>query len=311
MQGNLPLPVTIPTPLGTPSPVPLGATASSVAGTAIGQPIIGQPGTDFYLHQPLPTRSDELSSTDVTRVRIDSAVEPPFETVEAEPSSYFRIKTLVDRSMTLALSLIALPIMAIVALAVMICDGRPIFFRQVRVGKDGCTFRIWKFRTMRRDAERRTGAVWSNATDSRVTKIGRWLRCSHLDELPQFINVLTGEMNLVGPRPERPEFVKPLSEQVPGYMKRTQVRPGITGLAQLRLGYDESFAGIPEKVDCDLRYIRGATCFGDLKLLASTLPYIVRQLHCKLSPTRDEQDRDYAISEKSGSSKPCSAWPTS
>ncbi|WP_442511943.1 sugar transferase [Novipirellula sp. SH528] len=210
------------------------------------------------------------------------AVENTVELPPAIPASYFRIKSLVDKVITAILMLAAIPILLIVAALILICDGRPIFFRQLRVGKNGKTFRILKFRTMRNGAEQDTGAVWSNPSDNRVTKLGRWLRCSHLDELPQFLNVLAGDMSLVGPRPERPEFVETLDMEVPGYMRRTEVKPGITGLAQLCLGYDVSVVGIPEKVKFDLEYIRTASLRQDVKLLASTLPYIAGQLYVKL-----------------------------
>ena len=199
----------------------------------------------------------------------------------ANPSPYFQSKPIVDRLLTLVIMLVAAPTMLIVSLAIWILDGRPIFFHQTRVGKDGRHFRIRKFRTMQHDAERRTGAVWSTKHDVRVTRLGRWLRCSHLDELPQLLNVLAGEMSLVGPRPERPEFVAALAQEVPGYIKRTRVRPGITGLAQLHLGYDQSFAGIPQKVSHDLEYICGATFSGDVALLAKTLPHIAWELHSR------------------------------
>ena len=119
--------------------------------------------------------------------------------------------------------------------------------------------------------------------DPRITPLGRWLRCSHLDELPQFFNILAGEMNLVGPRPERPEFVHELSRKLPDYMQRTVVRPGITGLAQLRLGYDHSVADVQKKVKLDLQYIRSASLTQDVRLLAHTLPYVAKQLLRKWS----------------------------
>ena len=110
----------------------------------------------------------------------------------ATPTKYFRANRMVDLVIAALLTLVAIPIIAIVAVLVLVCDGRPIFFRQVRVGKDGGLFRILKFRTMRHHAEQDTGAVWSSPTDPRVSRLGRWLRCSHLDEIPQFINVLAG-----------------------------------------------------------------------------------------------------------------------
>lgn len=202
------------------------------------------------------------------------------------PTEYFRVKRVVDFVFVMLLMSVAIPIILLVAMLVLLCDGRPVFYRQVRVGKRGRLFRILKFRTMRRHAERDTGAVWSSPTDPRVSKLGRWLRCSHLDELPQLFNVLAGDMSLVGPRPERPEFVETLAAEVPNYMQRTQVAPGITGIAQLTLGYDESIVGIPDKVACDLQYIRTASFRKDVQLLLSTLPYVIGQIYFKLGAKR-------------------------
>ncbi|MGB7329035.1 MAG: sugar transferase [Rubripirellula sp.] len=199
----------------------------------------------------------------------------------AELSSYLKYKPIIDRLLTLVMMIVAAPLMVLVAVFILIADGRPIFFHQTRVGKDGRLFRIRKFRTMQPDAERCTGAVWSTESDVRVTRLGRWLRCSHLDELPQLFNVLSGEMNLVGPRPERPEFVETLSQEVPGYLERIRVRPGITGLAQLRLGYDQDLSGIPQKVAHDLDYIQGATFAKDLGFLEMTIPHVARELHAR------------------------------
>ena len=246
-------------------------------------------GAQIQIRQPLCSPSDTSRTSNEGRPN-----EGPHDERDSAPASYFRIKSAVDRSITAVLMLCALPLMFIVAVAILLCDGRPVFFRQVRVGKNGRLFRIWKFRTMQRDAEQRTGAVWSSVTDPRVTRLGRWLRCSHLDELPQFLNVLVGDMNLVGPRPERPEFVLQLANELPDYLKRTQVRPGITGQAQLRLGYDQSVADIPRKVDCDLQYIRTASLQRDFALLASTLPHIARQLYHRWASDRCRQTMDIA-----------------
>ena len=230
----------------------------------------------FYLHPPATTSVPPpvlegsaalVSTTNLDQCAVDTG---------CRPAGYFRVKTWVDRCITAALMLVAVPVMIVVGVAVLMLDGRPIFFRQVRVGKEGSQFKIWKFRTMHRNAEERTGAVWSCANDYRVTSLGRWLRRAHLDELPQFLNVLKGDMNLIGPRPERPEFVERLAKEVPGYLGRNQVRPGITGLAQLRLGYDESIAGVPKKLDCDMEYISDTSFLGDLSLLAKTLPHTSR-----------------------------------
>lgn len=191
---------------------------------------------------------------------------------------YFRIKPAFDRAVAAVLAVIALPVIAAVALAALLCQGRPVFYRQSRVGKNGRLFLIWKFRTMRREAERQTGPVWSCDQDQRITWLGRWLRLSHIDELPQIMNVLAGEMSLVGPRPERPEFVNQLALELPNYMQRLQVPPGITGLAQLTLGYDRCIADVRHKLELDLQYIRTATLGRDVLLLLRTLPCVLDQL---------------------------------
>jgi len=196
----------------------------------------------------------------------------------SDRSRYFVVKSAVDRAITAVLMIVALPLMLLIALAILLLDGRPIFYRQKRVGKNGRVFRIWKFRTMCLNAESETGAVWSSASDARVTALGRWLRCSHLDELPQFFNVLVGHMNLIGPRPERPEFVRELVRELPSYRERLTVRPGITGLAQLRLGYDQSVADVGSKLVLDVEYIRTAKLITDIKILLVTIPYIAMNL---------------------------------
>lgn len=193
-------------------------------------------------------------------------------------ASYFRVKAAVDRMITVILAVPAMPLMLLVTLAILLLDGRPVLYRQVRVGKQGKAFWIWKFRTMRTNAEAETGAVWSSQCDPRVTSLGRWLRRSHLDELPQFFNILAGDMNLIGPRPERPEFAEQLARELPNYDKRTAIRPGITGLAQLRLGYDQSVADVRKKLKLDLHYIHTATFSKDLGLLIRTVPYVAKQL---------------------------------
>ncbi len=256
-------------------------------------------GAQIHIRQPLGPPSDRSrSANDDGPPTEERPNRQPQNERDAEPASYFRIKSAVDRSITAVLMLCALPLMLIVALAILVCDGRPVFFRQIRVGKNGRLFRIWKFRTMQRNAEQRTGAIWSSVTDPRVTRLGRWLRCSHLDELPQFLNVLGGDMNLVGPRPERPEIVPQLANKLPDYLKRTQVRPGITGQAQLRLGYDQSVADIPRKVACDLQYIRTAGFLQDVALLASTLPHIARKRYHRWSSDRRRPALDIATPQQ-------------
>ncbi len=201
-------------------------------------------------------------------------VEPHRDDVAA----YFNYKPWIDRVITAMLMILALPVMVVVGLAILVRDGRPILYCQTRVGKAGRLFRIWKFRTMQRDAESQTGAVWSCVSDPRVTRLGWWLRSSHLDELPQLFNVLTGDMNLIGPRPERPEFVSELAREVPFYLERVKVAPGLTGPAQIRTGYDHSLADVRSKVLIDIEYLKSTSFLNDMKLLAQTCTYIVGHL---------------------------------
>jgi exopolysaccharide biosynthesis polyprenyl glycosylphosphotransferase len=149
-----------------------------------------------------------------------------------------------------------LPVMLLVAVAVKLSSPGEILYRQRRVGRDGAVFTLYKFRSMQADAEAETGIVWASKDDPRVTKVGKFLRRMRLDELPQFFNVLRGEMSIVGPRPERPEFVQALSEQIPYYRQRHCVRPGITGWAQINHKYGDTLEDTVKKLEYDLYYIK-------------------------------------------------------
>jgi exopolysaccharide biosynthesis polyprenyl glycosylphosphotransferase len=151
----------------------------------------------------------------------------------------------------------------------------PLFYRQQRVGKAGRTFQMLKFRTMALDAEEWSGAVWARECDDRVTLAGRLLRPPRLDELPQCINVLRGEMSVIGPRPERPEFVERLSRELPFYRARHAVRPGITGWAQIHFDYGNSVEDAKVKLEYDLYYLKHAGPFLDLRILLQTIPVMV------------------------------------
>jgi len=152
--------------------------------------------------------------------------------------------------------IVASPVMAIVAILVKVSSPGPILFRQTRVGLDGTVFEVFKFRSMYQDAEARTGAVWASQDDPRITPLGRWLRRLRLDELPQLLNVLRGEMSIVGPRPERPEFVNVLQEKIPYYRQRHCVKPGITGWAQINHKYGDTIEDTILKLEYDLYYIK-------------------------------------------------------
>jgi lipopolysaccharide/colanic/teichoic acid biosynthesis glycosyltransferase len=139
------------------------------------------------------------------------------------------------------------------------------------VGKDGKLFRMFKLRTMYTDAEQATGAVWAGQCDPRVIPLCRWMRRSHMDELPQLVNVIRGDMSLVGPRPERPEILADLEKVYPDIRRRLTVRPGITGLAQVRNGYDTTIEGVRNKLRADLEYIQRRRWSLEIKILAATL----------------------------------------
>jgi len=162
-----------------------------------------------------------------------------------------------------------------VALGNALSSPGPIFYKQRRVGQGGREFEMYKFRSMRLDAERETGAVWACEDDNRVTPVGRWLRRTRLDELPQFINVLRGEMSLIGPRPERPEFVAELAHTIPFYRARHAVKPGITGWAQIRYHYGNSPQDARVKLEYDLYYVKHASLFLDLMIVLQTIPVMV------------------------------------
>ncbi len=163
------------------------------------------------------------------------------------------------------------PVMLFMAIFVKIVSPGPAFFKQERVGLEGKLFYIYKLRTMRVDAEKDTGPMWARKDDPRLIKFGKAIRKLHLDELPQLYNVIKGDMSIVGPRPERPVFVEKLCEEILDYKKRIQVRPGITGLAQVHHKYDETIADVRKKVKYDLLYIREMRFSVDMGILARTV----------------------------------------
>jgi lipopolysaccharide/colanic/teichoic acid biosynthesis glycosyltransferase len=190
---------------------------------------------------------------------------------QVEPSPYFRFSWIVHRLLGAILLVLATPAILLCLLAVYFTSRGAPLYRQKRVGKGGRVFTIYKIRTMRIDAEARTGPVWTTSSrDPRITTVGRFLRCTHLDELPQLFNVLVGEMAIVGPRPERPEFAQALAEEIPGYLDRLLVLPGVTGLAQVNLPPDTDFDSVRRKLLLDLRYIAQASFLFDVRLLLAT-----------------------------------------
>jgi sugar transferase (PEP-CTERM system associated) len=172
--------------------------------------------------------------------------------------------------------LLFLPFLPFVALAVKLSSRGPVFFRQKRVGMGGRIFEVVKFRTMFTDAEA-DGAKWATKNDPRVTKVGMFLRKTRIDEIPQLWNVLRGDMGFVGPRPERPEFVNWLTEELPFYYLRTLIRPGLTGWAQVRYSYGATLAETKEKLEYDLYYIKHMSLGLDLLIMFETIKTILRR----------------------------------
>ncbi len=183
-------------------------------------------------------------------------------------------RRLVSIAVSLTGLLICLPLIPFLILAVRLSSPGPIFFRQTRIGLRGRTFSIIKFRTMRQDAEM-DGAVWATRNDPRVTPLGRFMRTTRLDEIPQLWNVLRGEMGFVGPRPERPEFVEWLNREIPYYELRHMVRPGITGWAQVRYKYGASLEETKRKLEYDLYYVKHLSLGLDLLIMFETIKTIV------------------------------------
>jgi lipopolysaccharide/colanic/teichoic acid biosynthesis glycosyltransferase len=212
---------------------------------------------------------------------------------EARARRMASITRVVNFVLALAALLLLLPLLFIIALLVRFTSPGPVLYTQVRVGLDrrlplkdphnhrrerdlgGRPFTIYKFRTMRVDAEHHSGAVWAQQSDPRVTPIGRLLRQYRLDELPQLFNVLKGEMNIVGPRPERPTIFAELREHIAEYPLRQRAKPGITGLAQINHHYDRSLDDVRTKVQYDLEYIRRQSVAEDFRIMLKTVPVIL------------------------------------
>lgn len=185
------------------------------------------------------------------------------------------VKGLIDRTCAAVLFISSIPVLFLIALAVKLDSKGPALYAQERVGRFGETFKIYKFRSMQVDAEA-TGAVWcAGNKDPRMTRVGRFLRRTHLDELPQLWNVVKGDMSLVGPRPERPQFVEELVREVPGYDDRLLIKPGITGLAQVHYQYDQSVADVRRKLRFDTFYIKRMCLMLDAKIMVWTFVVLI------------------------------------
>ncbi len=247
----------------------------------------------FALPVGAPARAAQVPS--IIAPLADIAEPAAVTSVEADFEENRRSE-LANRIVNVALASAALaalvPVFVIVAVAIRLTSNGPIVYRQIRVGVDrrrnriqavydrrhvnmgGRIFMMYKFRSMTVDAEKE-GIVWAQKADSRVTPIGRFLRLTRLDELPQLLNVLMGDMNIVGPRPERPSIFFKLREEIDAYALRQRAKPGITGLAQINQDYDKSIADVRKKVEYDLAYIRQQSLAQDLRIMLQTVPVML------------------------------------
>ena len=168
--------------------------------------------------------------------------------------------------------LVGTPLVIIFGLLIKLEDGGPIFYKQERLGKDEKHFSIYKLRSMRVDAEKISGAQWAQKNDPRITKVGNFIRKTRIDEIPQLVNILKGNMSLIGPRPERPELTYQFDKEIPGFLLRTVVKPGLTGLAQVNGGYEIS---PEEKLKWDIEYIKNRNILMDIKIIFATIRVVL------------------------------------
>jgi lipopolysaccharide/colanic/teichoic acid biosynthesis glycosyltransferase len=193
------------------------------------------------------------------------------------PAAYLFFKRLVDFFLALVTLVLVAPLVGLASLLVKMTSRGPVFYSQVRLGLRGRPFTIYKIRTMVHDCEKTSGPRWAALHgDPRITRIGRILRRTHIDELPQLWNVLRGDMSLIGPRPERPEFVPQLEQVIPYYRDRLLVRPGMAGLAQVQLPADTDLNSVRRKLACDLYYVQHLSPLLDLKVTMATALYLVK-----------------------------------
>lgn len=185
------------------------------------------------------------------------------------------LKRVFDLSLSLVCLVVAAPVMLIAAIVIKLESSGPAIFSQVRVGENGRPFNIYKFRSMRADAEAKSGPVWAGAADDRVTRVGRFIRRTRVDELPQLINVIKGDMSFVGPRPERPFFVEKLKEVIPYYEIRTVIKPGLTGWAQVKYPYGATVQDALEKLQYDIYYIKNMSPLMDVMIFFRTVKVVL------------------------------------
>ena len=219
------------------------------------------------VNEPLPQRV----------IKLDTPLPGKYRSLRLQGSPRYEwAKLAIDRLCALLMGLPALPLIGLAALAVKLTSRGPILYSQTRLGLHGKPFTIFKIRTMQHNCETQSGARWSTPGDPRITFVGRILRKTHLDELPQLWNVLCGHMSLIGPRPERPEFVPQLERVILYYRDRMLVRPGLSGLAQVQLPADSDLTSVRRKLACDLYYVQNVSFGLDVLLLLATVGYLFK-----------------------------------
>lgn len=254
------------------------------------------PTRSFHVHLPLHNSTPAVPMPRQFAVpSVDRAAE---NSIIPRLGWYIPVKRVCDLVLALLLLIPAAPIMLAGVILIKLTSRGPALYRQVRLGKGGRPFTLFKLRTMKHNAEAETGPVWSTENDCRITPVGKLLRSTHIDEFPQLFNVALGQMSLVGPRPERPEFVAKLDWEIPYYRERLKVSPGITGLAQLRLPPDATLECVRRKVVHDVYYVRQVSPFLDAKLLCLTGWRLFKELYrsawrCLILPTPDEIEHGF------------------
>ena len=217
------------------------------------------------------SEAENLPLVRSTEIIVPVHVEKQFASINYKLIYLTGIKRFMDLVLSVLLFVTGLPFYIIFGLLIKLDSKGPVLFKQIRAGLQNSSFLLYKFRSMGFHAEADTGPIWTAQNDPRITKVGQFLRRFRFDEFPQLLNVLKGEMSLVGPRPERPFFVEKLKQEYPFYMRRLKVRPGITGWAQIKHPYDEHLEDVREKLRYDFYYIENVGLWLDLKIIIRTV----------------------------------------
>ncbi|CEN94626.1 MAG: exopolysaccharide biosynthesis polyprenyl glycosylphosphotransferase [Paeniclostridium sp.] len=203
-----------------------------------------------------------------TEIKSNNNVEINKDKINNKKYLYEILKRILDIISSLLGLIVAIPIILVIAIIIKLEDNGPVFYSQQRLGKDEKNFFVYKLRSMRVDAEKYGGAQWAQKDDPRITKIGKFIRKTRIDEIPQLFNILKGDMSLIGPRPERPELTYKFNKEIPGFIDRLAIKPGLTGLAQVNGGYDIS---PEEKLKWDIIYIKNRNIFLDISIVFKTI----------------------------------------